>query len=164
MTPQQWLESSFPNCKALNENGTFERYDYPENVRQWIRDNWIKVNDENGGTWEEPEYHRKKLADAKRHAQAQAQAQQWLESNFPNCKELDENGTFERYDYPENVRQWIRDNWIKVNDENGGIWEEPEYHRKKLADAERKAQLLEDWLNAIEPHYVASYGRRGDHY
>lgn len=60
-TPQQWLESRFPNCKALDENWTFERYDYPENVRQWIRDNWIKVSDNNGGTYHEPNYHREKF-------------------------------------------------------------------------------------------------------
>ena len=60
-TPQQWLESRFPNCKALDENWTFERYDYPENVRQWIRDNWIKVSDDNGGTYYESSYHREKF-------------------------------------------------------------------------------------------------------
>ena len=60
-TPQQWLLSRFPNCKALDEIWTFERYDYPENVRQWIRDNWIKVSDDNGGTYYEGNYHRKKF-------------------------------------------------------------------------------------------------------
>ena len=60
-TPQQWLLSRFPNCKALDENWTFERYDYPENVRQWIRNNWIKVSDDNGGTYYEVNYHRKKF-------------------------------------------------------------------------------------------------------
>ena len=61
MDPQQWLLDRFPNCRALDENWTFERYDYPENVRQWIRDNWIKVSDNNGGTYHEPTYHREKF-------------------------------------------------------------------------------------------------------
>ena len=61
MDPQQWLLDRFPNCRALDENWTFERYDYPENVRQWIRDNWVKVSDNNGGTYHEPTYHREKF-------------------------------------------------------------------------------------------------------
>ena len=58
---QTWLTTHFPNCKALDENWTFERYDYPEIVRQWIRNNWIKVSDDNGGTYHEPCYHREKF-------------------------------------------------------------------------------------------------------
>jgi len=58
---QIWLNTHFPKCKALDENWTFERYDYPEIVRQWIRNNWIKVSDDNGGTYHEPSYHRKKF-------------------------------------------------------------------------------------------------------
>ena len=61
MNPQQWLQNRFPNCRALDENWTFERYDYPENVRQWIRENWIKVSEDSGGTYHEPYYHREKF-------------------------------------------------------------------------------------------------------
>ena len=61
MDPQQWINSRFPNCKALDENWTFERYDYPENVRQWIRENWIKISEDGGGTYHEPSYHREKF-------------------------------------------------------------------------------------------------------
>ena len=58
MDPQQWLKSKLPNCRALDEYWTFERYDFPENVRQWIRENWVKVSDEGGGTYHEPTYYR----------------------------------------------------------------------------------------------------------
>ena len=61
MDPQQWINSRFPNCKALDENWTFERYDYPENVRQYIRENWVKVSDDNGGTYYKRDYHRTKF-------------------------------------------------------------------------------------------------------
>ena len=61
MDPQTWIQTNWPNCKALDENWTFARYDYPENVRQWIRDNWVKVSDENGGTYYEPHYHMEKF-------------------------------------------------------------------------------------------------------
>tara|TARA_B110000495_G_C22467959_1_gene290500 strand:+ start:98 stop:529 length:432 start_codon:yes stop_codon:yes gene_type:complete len=60
-TPQQWLKENWPNCKGLDENWTFERYDYPEDVRQWIRDNWVKISDDNGGTYYESSYHREKF-------------------------------------------------------------------------------------------------------
>ena len=56
-----WLQENWPKVRALDENWTMERYDYPEYVREYIRNNWIKHNDDNGGTYHEPEYHRKKL-------------------------------------------------------------------------------------------------------
>lgn len=58
MDPQQWLKSKLPKCCVLDEYWTFERYDFPENVRQWIRENWVKVSDEGGGTYHEPTYYR----------------------------------------------------------------------------------------------------------
>lgn len=61
MDPQTWIQTNWPNCKALDENWTFARYDYPENVRQWIRENWVKVSDENGGTYYESHYHMEKF-------------------------------------------------------------------------------------------------------
>ena len=61
MDPQQWMNSRWPNCKAVDEDWTFARYDYPETVCQYIRDNWIKVSEDNGGTYHEPEYHRTKF-------------------------------------------------------------------------------------------------------
>ena len=58
MDPQQWMKNRFPNCKVLDEHWTFARYDFPENVRQWVRDNWVKVSDEGGGTYHKPTYYR----------------------------------------------------------------------------------------------------------
>lgn len=60
MDPQKWMQENWPNCRALDHDWTMERYDYPLEVRNWIKDNWIKVNDENGGTYHEPEYHKKR--------------------------------------------------------------------------------------------------------
>jgi len=60
MDPQKWMQENWPNCRALDHDWTMERYDYPQEVRNWIKDNWIKVNDENGGTYHEPEYHKKR--------------------------------------------------------------------------------------------------------
>ena len=64
MTWQKWLQENWPNVKALDHDWTMERYDYPQYVRDGIAENWIKVNDENGGTWHEPNYHKKKSGAA----------------------------------------------------------------------------------------------------
>ena len=61
MDPKQWMNTRWPNCKAVDENWTFARYDYPETVCQYIRDNWIKVSEEGGGTYNEPTYHRERF-------------------------------------------------------------------------------------------------------
>ena len=58
VNPQEWLNLNWPNCKALDHDWTMERYDYPLVVRNWIKENWIKVSDNNGGTYHEPRYHR----------------------------------------------------------------------------------------------------------
>ena len=63
-TWQEWLQENWPNMRALDHNWTMERYDYPQYVRDGIAENWIKVNDENGGTWHEPNYHKKKLDES----------------------------------------------------------------------------------------------------
>ena len=55
----------------------------------------------------------------------------WLQQNWPNCKRLDHDWTMERYDYPQYVRQYIKDNWVKVSDDNGGTYEHPEYFAVK---------------------------------
>lgn len=58
---KEWLQNNWPKLRALDNNWTMERYDFPQYVRNGIAANWIKVNNENGGTWEEPEYNRSKL-------------------------------------------------------------------------------------------------------
>jgi two-component sensor histidine kinase len=50
----EWLYTKWPNMKKMDMNWTAERYDYPQYVRQYIEENWIKVSDENGGTYQKP--------------------------------------------------------------------------------------------------------------
>jgi len=64
MSWQKWLKENWPNVKALDHDWTMERYDYPQYVRDGITENWIKLNDENGGTWYDPNYHKEKAAVA----------------------------------------------------------------------------------------------------
>jgi hypothetical protein len=46
----------------------------------------------------------------------------WMNSNWPNCKKLDVNWTMNKYDYPEYVRTWIKETWIKESDQYGGVY------------------------------------------
>jgi hypothetical protein len=54
MDPQLWLATNFENLETLDRNWTMERYDFPQNVRSWIEENWIKVSDVCGGTYTKP--------------------------------------------------------------------------------------------------------------
>jgi len=54
MNPQLWIETNFENVKTLDHDWTMERYDFPQNVRRWVEENWIKVSDVNGGTYNKP--------------------------------------------------------------------------------------------------------------
>ncbi len=63
MDPQQWLKTRFPVMKVCDKNWTWERYDYPQNVRDWIKNNWTYVSDAGGGTWSEPNYYNEKIRD-----------------------------------------------------------------------------------------------------
>jgi len=55
MDPQLWLATNFENLETLDRNWTMERYDFPQNVRSWIEENWIKVSDVCGGTYSKPD-------------------------------------------------------------------------------------------------------------
>ena len=63
MDPQQWLKTRFPVMKVCDKNWTWERYDYPQNVCDWIKANWTYVSDAGGGTWSEPNYYNEKIRD-----------------------------------------------------------------------------------------------------
>ena len=66
MTWKKWLQENWPNVNALDHDWTMERYNYPQYVRDGIAENWVKVNDENDGTWYEPNYHKEMGAGAPR--------------------------------------------------------------------------------------------------
>jgi len=51
-----WLSNNWPNARAVDVNWTMERYDYPQPVRNYIFNNWVKVSDKNNGTYCEKNY------------------------------------------------------------------------------------------------------------
>ncbi len=56
MDGEKWMKQNWPNARAVDHDWTMEKYDYPQYVREWIKKNWIKVNDNNGGTYYEKNY------------------------------------------------------------------------------------------------------------
>jgi hypothetical protein len=73
------------------------------------------------------------------------QSNEWLLEYWPKVRFVDKNGTMERYDYPQEVRDWIETNWIKINDDNGGTWSEPKYHMEKKKKQECGKKFAEDY-------------------
>ena len=50
----KWLGERWPYVRLLDHDWTMERYDYPDFVRQYIKDNWVEVSSNNGGTYAKP--------------------------------------------------------------------------------------------------------------
>ena len=55
-----WLNKNWPVMRVADVNWTMERGDFPQHARGYIFKNWIKVNDEGGGTYCEPSYYETK--------------------------------------------------------------------------------------------------------
>jgi len=51
---KEWLNMKWPNMQRCDVNWTMKRYDYPDYVCEYIKNNWVKINDDNGGTYHEP--------------------------------------------------------------------------------------------------------------
>ena len=51
---EAWLNSTLPKCKKVDVDWTFEKYEFPDYVRKWVLETWVKVDDENGGTYTKP--------------------------------------------------------------------------------------------------------------
>ncbi len=49
----------------------------------------------------------------------------WLLNTWPIMTKCDHDWTMERYDFPPEVRTYIKNNWTKVGDQNGGVYEKP---------------------------------------
>ena len=51
---ETWLQNNWPNMTRMDMNWTAAKYDYPSHVCEYIKQNWIKINDDNGGTYQKP--------------------------------------------------------------------------------------------------------------
>lgn len=50
----EWLNQNFPNVRSVDVDCTMKRYDFPDEVCEWIKNTWTKTSDENGGTYSKP--------------------------------------------------------------------------------------------------------------
>ena len=88
----QWLRNNWPNMKTMDMNWTADRYDYPQHVRNYIENNWIKVSDRNGGTYTKPPSHNDdegKYEDDPRAGNGSIFAQNYLKTD--TAKGMDDN-------------------------------------------------------------------------
>ena len=54
--PVKYLSSEYwRRVQLVDVNYTFERYEVPLYVQLYIKNNWNKINDDNGGTYQRPE-------------------------------------------------------------------------------------------------------------
>ena len=68
----------------------------------------------------------------------------WLQKNWPKLRVLDVDWTMERYDYPKFVRDYIKTNWIKVDDKNGGTYHEPAYYEENQQSSIKTKLVSQD--------------------
>ena len=57
-------------------------------------------------------------------------AKEWLNTKWPNMRACDVNWTMKQYDYPDYVCEHIKTHWVKINDENGGVYHKPVYDKE----------------------------------
>jgi len=50
----EWLNQNFPKVRSVDVDYTMKRYEFPEEVCEWIKTTWTKTSDENGGTYIKP--------------------------------------------------------------------------------------------------------------
>ena len=63
---ENWVKTKFPNLKVMDIEWTAAKYDFTDNAINYIKTKWIKVNDNNGGTYQEPNYHKLQMAPKKK--------------------------------------------------------------------------------------------------
>tara|TARA_B100000902_G_C27304095_1_gene914420 strand:- start:720 stop:1322 length:603 start_codon:yes stop_codon:yes gene_type:complete len=83
-----WLETNWPKMRVADVNWTMERGNFPSNTREYIFNSgdWIKVNDENGGTYCEKLYYEQTykngLSQAKIQQLAECQIEQLIDTKI----------------------------------------------------------------------------------
>jgi hypothetical protein len=50
----EWLNQNFPTLRSVDVEYTMRRYDFPDDVCEWIKNTWTKTSEENGGTYSKP--------------------------------------------------------------------------------------------------------------
>ena len=92
-------------------------------------------------------------------------AKTWMQTNWPNAKKVDAS-TFEKYNYPEYVCNWIKNTWIQYN---GGYQKpkpkpkpKPKQQKKTLGSFLKKFQPGMDDINKKLVQKVIDAGEDGE--
>lgn len=59
-----WFHQRFPRCYLVDKNFTFLKYNFPDYVQSYIINNWVKISDDGGGTFCEPNMYKKKYPNS----------------------------------------------------------------------------------------------------
>ena len=51
-----WINFRYPNCKVADVDYIMKIFNFPQISQRYIFDNWIRINEKNGGTYCEPTY------------------------------------------------------------------------------------------------------------
>jgi len=70
-------------------------------------------------------------------------AKKWLKTNWPNMKVADVCWTMDKGEFPQFVINYLVNNWIKVNNEAGGTYCDPQYYENvyKPKEMQRRRNL-----------------------
>ena len=85
---KSWLKANWPKMRVADVNWTMEHGNFPSNTREYIFNSgdWIKVNDENGGTYCEKIYYEQTykngLSQAKIQQLAECQIEQLIDTKI----------------------------------------------------------------------------------
>ena len=79
---------------------------------------------------------------------------EWLNQNFPKVRTVDVEYTMNKYEFPEEVREWIKSTWKKTSDANGGTYEKPSDQLNQTA----LNVLKKDGLDAAANHMMQMSG------
>ena len=58
---------------------------------------------------------------------------EWMNNNMPNAERVDfSEYSMSKWNFPSYVKEYIQQNWRKINDINGGEYQKPKHLRKLI--------------------------------
>jgi len=54
--PLEWINARIPNAKRVDfSDYSMSKYEFPQNVKEYIQQTWTRINDINGGEYQKPD-------------------------------------------------------------------------------------------------------------
>lgn len=55
-SPNEWMNAHMPEAKRVDfSEYSMSKWEFPQHVKEYIQQNWTKINDINGGEYQKPE-------------------------------------------------------------------------------------------------------------